>query len=115
MAFLARAKARSGDLGYLLNDHGARIGDLKRAFAAAAVRAGFSRLVQVKREGETIEIKRAAISPHVLRHTAGTWMAQRGVPLWEIAGYLGHSYERTSELYAHHHPDYLQTARKAFE
>ena len=44
-------------------------------------------------------------------------MAQRGVPLREIAGYLGHSEQRTTELYAHHHPDFLMknAARKSFE
>ena len=40
-------------------------------------------------------------------------MAQAGVDLWQIAGFLGHSYEQTTELYAHHHPDHLQEARDA--
>ena len=48
------------------------------------------------------------------RNKAGTWMAQKGAPLWEIAGYLGHSDARTAELY-NHHPDHLQRAREAFE
>ena len=34
---------------------------------------------------------------------------------WEIAGYLGHSHERTTELYSHHSPNYLERARKAFD
>jgi integrase len=42
-------------------------------------------------------------------------MAQRGVPLREIAGYLGHSEQRTTELYAHHHPAFMERARAAFE
>jgi hypothetical protein len=57
--------------------------------------------------------KRAGIvgvTPHTLRHTCGTWMAQQGVPLRLIGEYLGHSDERTTKLYAHHHPDYQGTA-----
>ena len=48
-----------------------------------------------------------AVTMHVLRHTAGTWMAQAGRPMWEIAGIMGHTEARTMELYKHHHPDYL--------
>ena len=72
--------------------------DVKKGFAAACDRAGL-----------------AGVSPHTLRHTAGTWLAQAGVSLWEIGGYLGHSYERTTELYGHHHPDYLKGARAALD
>ena len=32
-----------------------------------------------------------------------------------IAGMLGHSVARTSELYAHHHPDHLKNARASLE
>jgi site-specific recombinase XerD len=42
-------------------------------------------------------------------------MAQNGVPLWEICGMLGHSMWRTTELYAHHHPDHLKNAREGLE
>ena len=38
-------------------------------------------------------------------------MANKGVPMWEIAGILGHSSSRTTErVYAKHHPDYLRKA-----
>jgi hypothetical protein len=42
-------------------------------------------------------------------------MAQRGVPMHQIAGYLGHSVARTPELYAHHHPDHMHQAVAAME
>ena len=37
--------------------------------------------------------KRAKVkaSPYVLRHTAGVWMAEAGVPMEEIAQYMGHT------------------------
>jgi len=54
------------------------------------------------------------VSPHTLRHTAATWMAQEGVSMWEIAGMLGHKNSRTTEaVYAKHSPEYLQNAAKA--
>lgn len=55
------------------------------------------------------------VSPHTLRHTCGTWMAQAGVPLREIGGWLGHTDARTTELYAHHHPDFHGGAKKALD
>jgi hypothetical protein len=33
------------------------------------------------------------VTPHTLRHTAATWLIQRGVPIWEAAGLLGMSPE----------------------
>jgi len=58
---LKRARKRGSDLGYVLHDHGARIGDIKKGFAAACKRAGL--------EG---------VMPHTLRHTAATWLMQGG-------------------------------------
>jgi integrase len=50
---------------------------------------------------------------HTLRHTAATWLMQRGVPIWEAAGFLGMSPEILQATYGHHHPDYLQGAAAA--
>jgi hypothetical protein len=35
---------------------------------------------------------------------------QRGVPVWEAAGFLGMSPEMVGQTYGHHHPDYLRNA-----
>ena len=53
------------------------------------------------------------ITPHTLRHTAATWLMQRGVPIWEAAGFLGMSPEVLEKTYGHHHPDYLHGAAAA--
>ncbi|MCC3303832.1 tyrosine-type recombinase/integrase [Sneathiella sp. HT1-7] len=98
MYFLKQAKGRSYETGFVIHNNGERIKDIKKSFATAVRKAGLS-----------------DVTPHTLRHTSGTWMAQRGVPLFDIAGWLGHSHERTSELYSHHHSDYLEKARKAFD
>lgn len=51
------------------------------------------------------------VTPHVLRHTAATWMAMKGVPFAEIARLLGHSDSRITErVYAKQTPDYLRRA-----
>jgi integrase len=54
------------------------------------------------------------VTPHVLRHTAASWMAEAGVPMSEIAAVLGHRDSRTTErVYARMSPEYLQKAVKA--
>ena len=40
-------------------------------------------------------------------------VTQEGVPMFEIAGWLGQSQSTTAELYAHHSPDYMELARAA--
>jgi integrase len=53
------------------------------------------------------------VTPHTLRHTAATWLMQRGVPVWEAAGFLGMSAEVLLGTYGHHHPDFLHGAANA--
>ena len=50
------------------------------------------------------------VTPHTLRHTAATWLMQRGVNLWTAAGYLGMTVEVLERIYGHHHPDHLAEA-----
>ena len=94
---MARAQRRAGSP-FVLSYDGKRIANIRKSFMAAAKRAELE-----------------DVTPHVLRHTAGTWLAQRGVPLWQIAGWLGHSQQRTTELYAHHSPDHFGEAKRAME
>jgi integrase len=51
--------------------------------------------------------------PHVVRHTAATWLMQAGVDPFEAAGYLGMSVETLLEVYGHHHPAFQEKAAKA--
>jgi integrase len=97
LAALRRAQRRA-TCDHVIAYLGAPVLDVKTGFNSAAARAGIPECTS-----------------HTLRHTAGTWMAQHGVSMHEIAGYLGHSVARTTELYAHHHPDFMQAARAAFE
>jgi hypothetical protein len=38
---------------------------------------------------------------------------QRGVPIWQAAGFLGMSAEMIERTYGHHHPDYMRGAAEA--
>ena len=49
------------------------------------------------------------VTPHVLRHSAAVHMAEAGVPMDEIAQFLGHSDPSiTRAVYARFSPDYLE-------
>jgi integrase len=56
------------------------------------------------------------VSPHMLRHSAAVWMAEGGVPMSEIAQYLGHSNTAITErVYARYSPGYLRKAASHLE
>lgn len=50
------------------------------------------------------------VSPHTLRHTVATWLAQNDVSLWKIAGVLGNSVAMVEKVYAKHSPSALAEA-----
>ncbi|HRP25387.1 site-specific integrase [Thauera sp.] len=52
----------------------------------------------------------ARVTPHVLRHTAATHMARRGVPLWIVAKLLGDSLATVEAVYAKWQPDFGREA-----
>lgn len=52
----------------------------------------------------------SGISPNVLRHTAATHMARRGVPLWIIAKVMGNSLTMVERVYAKWVPEDLRNA-----
>jgi integrase len=84
---------------YVIEYAGERVGKVRKAFARAAEAAGVP-----------------WCTPHVLRHTAAVWMAEAGVPMSEIAQYLGHTDSRTTErVYARFSPEHLRRAAGALE
>jgi integrase len=44
------------------------------------------------------------MDPHDCRHTAASWLAQAGVPLYDIKGLMRHESIKTTEKYAHLQP-----------
>ena len=77
--------------------HGAPVKSVKTGFAHGVAIAGLW----------------GKVTPHTLRHTAATWLMQRGVPIWQAAGYLGMSAQTLERTYGHHHPDYMRGAAEA--
>jgi integrase len=96
----ALTEAKTGALTtHVIEWAGRRLRTVKRAFARSAQRAGL-----------------ADVTPHTLRHTAAVWMAEAGVPMSEIAQYLGHADSRLTErVYARYSPDHLRKASEALE
>ncbi|NBW15012.1 MAG: site-specific integrase [Caulobacteraceae bacterium] len=81
--------------GYVIEFGGKPVKSIKRSFRAACDRAGLDK----------------SVTPHTLRHTAASWMAEAGIPMSEIAAVLGHRDSRTTErIYARMSPEYLQKA-----
>jgi integrase len=86
-----------------LTDHvieyaGQPVANIKKAIANAARRSGIE------------------CSPHVFRHTAGVWMAQKNVPMQLIAQFLGHTSSRVTEhTYARYSPSFMVPAANALE
>lgn len=52
----------------------------------------------------------ARVTPHVLRHTAATHMARRGISIWMIAQLLGITAEVAEKVYAKFSPDFGREA-----
>ena len=97
MTFLRYARARA-TCDYVVSCEGRKVASVKRSFATALHGAGLD-----------------DVTPHTLRHTATTWLVQRGVPLWQVAGFVGASVETIERVYAHHAPDFLEGARTALD
>jgi len=53
------------------------------------------------------------VTPHIVRHTAATWLLQNGVDMFEAAGYLGMSLEMLDRVYGHHHADFMNAAARS--
>jgi integrase len=70
--------------------------DMWASIQYVAIRAGFSD----QKVARGASPKATGISPHVLRHTAATHMARRGVPLWKIANILGNTLAMVEKVYA---------------
>jgi integrase len=47
------------------------------------------------------------VSAHILKHTCITWLLQRGVPIWQVAGYTGTSAQTIGRVYGHHSVDHM--------
>lgn len=74
---------------HVVHFQGEPITKLRRSWATACKTAGLS-----------------GVTPHVLRHTAATWLMQAGEDKFQTAGFLGMSLEMLERVYGHHHPEF---------
>lgn len=90
--------SRHSTCNYVIEYHSHGIKDIRHSLQVVSRKAGIK------------------FTPHVLRHTAAVWMAEAGVPMSEIAQYLGHrSTTVTERVYARYSPQYLRKAASALE
>ena len=98
---------RTSDIGPVVHDRGKAIKDIGASWTGgtAPPQGSFGRACKAAGLPN--------VTPHTLRHTRATWMAQAGVDMWQIAGWLAQSLASTTELYSHHHPDFMAVAKRA--
>jgi integrase len=76
---------------YIIERGGKRVANIKKAFQAASKRAGIH------------------VTPYTLRHTGAVWAAERGTPMVELAQFMGHDDDVTTQKhYARFTPTYLR-------
>lgn len=81
---------------HLIEHNGCPVGDIHKAWDTAADRA------------------KVKATPHTLRHTSVTHLLQRGVSVWDVAGFAGMSPETVERVYGHHCPAHQEQARAGF-
>lgn len=89
---------REVTLRYVVHYQGEKLTKPHKAFRSIRAIAGF---------GEDV-------TPHVLRHTRATWLAQAGVATEQAAASLGMTTEEFERTYAHASPDFQAQAANAF-
>lgn len=90
-------RARTSE--FVIEWGGRQVLSIKKGFRAAVDRAGLE-----------------DVTPHILRHTAASWMAMARVDMLDISKYLGHSdMSVTIRRYAKVHPDFLKEASEALD
>lgn len=77
---------------------GGQVASVKKAFQAASGRSG------------------VRATPYTLRHTGAVWAAEAGVPMAQLAQFMGHDDDRTTQThYARYSPDFLRSVVDALE
>lgn len=83
---------------YVIERGGERVASVKKAFLAASQRSAVH------------------ATPYTLRHTGAVWAAEAGVPMPELAAFMGHDrMDTTFRHYARYGPDYLRGVADALQ
>lgn len=82
---------RGAQSDYVIERGGKKIVSIKKAFQAASLRSGIH------------------VTPYTLRHTGAVWAVERGTSMAELAQFMGHDDDRTTQKhYARFSPTYLR-------
>lgn len=77
---------------YIIERGGKKIASMKKAFQAASARSGIH------------------VTPYTLRHTGAVWAAEQGTSMAELAQFMGHDDDSTTQKhYARFSPTYLRS------
>lgn len=77
---------------YVIERGGRKVDSIKKAFQAASARSGIH------------------VTPYTLRHTGAVWAAEQGTSMAELAQFMGHDDDRTTQKhYARFSPSYLRS------
>jgi integrase len=88
---LLREAERGAQSDYIIERGGKKVACIKKAFQAASKRSGIH------------------VTPYTLRHTGAVWAAERGTPMAELAQFMGHDDDTTTQRhYARFSPTYLR-------
>ncbi len=82
--------ARDKPIAFVIHYRGRPVDKQRKSWAAARNSAGLKK----------------TITPHILRHTAASWLMLAGADIWDAAHYLGMSPKMLEDVYGHHHPDF---------
>jgi len=104
-----KARGKSKTIGrmiahdFVVEWQGHPVGSVRKAFETACEIAG---LGWYDEDGKF----QTDVTPHVLRHTAATWLMQNGTDLSLAADFLGMTEAVLRSTYYHHHPDFQAEA-----
>lgn len=96
LTVLRFARQRTRQFGF--ESRGEPVKDVKKSLATAGKNAGLEH-----------------VHAHLLKHTAVTWLARRGVPMEDVSLYTDTTVETLRRVYRQHSPDMHRSVLKAFK
>lgn len=83
----------------------------QRGWDAVVEAAGLGRFI-LQPDGR--RIFQTDVTPHVLKHTATTWLLRDGVDLWDVSGLTSTSTKTLETVYGHHSLEFQKSTASAF-
>lgn len=96
---------------HCVNYYGKPIEKLRNSWKSVAIEAGHAEHKGIDAEGN--DVWQVNDAPHVLRHSAVTWLLRAGIEPFEVAGFVGMDLQTLIEVYGHHSPSFQSNAANA--